>query len=73
MFCEKPLFWHKNISYDEVMNMIDHLNSYPKLILHVNTSNANFIKNIKHRIPKKSLIKTFILSLIRMGQVEVRK
>ena len=59
VFCEKPLFWHKNISYDEVMRMIDHLNSYSKLILHVNTSNANFIKSIRCRIPKKNSIKTF--------------
>ena len=47
VFCEKPLFWSKNITYHESMKMIKDLRNFSKSILHVNTSNASFIKAIK--------------------------
>lgn len=59
VFCEKPIFWHNGINYTEVVNGIKRLEKYPQLTLHVNTSNASFIKSIRDRIPPRNLIKSF--------------
>ena len=59
VFCEKPIFWHNGITHKEVMNYVKRLNKYSRSILHVNTSNASLIKNIKSQLDSIRIIKNF--------------
>ena len=68
VFCEKPIFWHKGISYNEVINGVKRINSFSDSTFHVNTSNASFIEIIKDRIPAKNSIKSFSLEFNTKGE-----
>ena len=68
IFCEKPLFWNKNISLDELNRKIDFLSSYENKTVFVNTSNTYFIESIQSELPKKELIKKFIFRFHTNGK-----
>ncbi len=67
IFCEKPLFWDKNISIEDINRNLVKLSSYENKTIFVNTSNIYFLEKIKNEIPKKDLIKNFIFRFYTNG------
>jgi hypothetical protein len=67
VFCEKPLFWNKDISLDELNRKLDYLSRYENKTLFVNTSNIYFIDSIQNKLPRKELIKNFIFRFYTNG------
>ena len=67
VFCEKPLFWNKDILLDELNRKLDFLSSHDNKTLFVNTSNTYFIESIQSKLPKKELIKNFIFRFYTNG------
>lgn len=51
VFCEKPMFWSKNISEEKIENSLNLLQKHPNRYVLVNTSNAELIKNVRHKLP----------------------
>jgi len=46
VFCEKPLFWENQISFEEIKNRILKIRNHKRLSLLVNTSNSQFADEI---------------------------
>lgn len=50
VFCEKPLFWNKDISNNDIVDKLMEIESHPNRFLFMNTSNAVFVDPIIGRI-----------------------
>jgi len=59
VFCEKPLFWHNNITAVEIEKKLCTLNSYSNKKLFVNTCNASFLDQILTLIGEQGKINSF--------------
>ena len=67
VFCEKPLFWNSELSYEEFSRKLNILSNHPNRALFVNTSNASYINSINKRLPKSDLINFFDLKFHTHG------
>tara|TARA_B100001996_G_scaffold336625_2_gene288011 strand:- start:651 stop:1598 length:948 start_codon:yes stop_codon:yes gene_type:complete len=68
VFCEKPLFWDKTLSLQDLENKLEILFNHHKRNLFVNTSNSNFITSVKKILPKKILVKSFVFKFHTNGK-----
>ena len=73
IFCEKPLFWKKNITSNEFKSQLDELKSYSKAKLLVNTSNTTFIDNVKDHIDQTKPCKYFYFQFYTQGSYQKRE
>ena len=67
VFCEKPLFWEKNLSPETLETQLKLLSEHRSRCLFVNTSNAYFIENVIEKTGKPSPIKSFSFKFDTQG------
>ena len=70
VFCEKPLFWHKNISLNTVNSQLLLIKKHENRFLFVNTSNTHFIDLIKNRNVNYANCKRFSLEFDTLGKFQ---
>ena len=73
VFCEKPLFWNKNITTNELEFKLEKLKSYPKTKLLVNTSNSTFLDTVKDQIDQTKPCKYFYFQFYTQGPYKKRE
>ena len=67
VFCEKPLFWEKNLSPETLETQINLISEYQGRRLLLNTSNAYFMENVLGKMKRPSTIKSFSFKFYTQG------
>jgi hypothetical protein len=67
IFCEKPMFWNKQYTYNVFLKKLDTLTSHPNRAIFVNTSSANYIECIREYLPPRKDIESFNFNFITHG------
>jgi len=70
VFCEKPLFWKKNLNPDLLEAQINLLNEHQDRCLFLNTCNAYFMESVLEKTGKPSIIKSFSFKFYTQGPHE---
>jgi len=68
VFCEKPLFWDKDITFDQMQEKLVCIENHPNRRLFVNTSNAYFIDKLINRIASPEDIRSLSFSFYTHGK-----
>jgi predicted dehydrogenase len=67
VFCEKPLFWEKNLSLETLEAQISLISKYEGRHLLLNTSNAYFMELVLREMRRPSTIKSFSFKFYTQG------
>jgi predicted dehydrogenase len=67
VFCEKPLFWKKNLSPETLETQISLISEYQGRSLLLNTCNAYFMENVLGKMRRPSTIKSFSFKFYTQG------
>jgi len=67
VFCEKPLFWGKNLSQEKLEAKLNLLRQHKQRCLFINTSNSYFLEKILEKIESPSSIKSFSFKFYTQG------
>jgi hypothetical protein len=67
VFCEKPLFWGKNLNRKALETQLAILSEHQSRCLFINTSNAYFLEKVLEKTGKPSNIKSFSFKFYTQG------
>ena len=67
VFCEKPLFWAKNLSPETLETQLQLLSEHHGRCLFINTSNAYFLENVIEKTGMPSFVNSFSLKFYTQG------
>jgi predicted dehydrogenase len=67
VFCEKPLFWSRELTSEMLETQLGILSDHPNSNLLVNTSNAYFLENVLEKIGKPSSVESFSFYFYTQG------
>ena len=67
VFCEKPLFWEKNLSPEKLKTKLTLLSRHRQRYLFINTSNAYFLEKVTEKIGRPSSVKSFSFKFYTQG------
>lgn len=67
VFCEKPLFWYKNMSLNDAQTKLEQLKSHPGRRFFMNAPNAFFLDAIRDRINEPHKISSLKFSFYTNG------
>ena len=67
VFCEKPLFWGKNLSPEKLKTKLTLLSRHRQRYLFINTSNAYFLEKVTEKIGRPSSVKSFSFKFYTQG------
>ena len=68
VFCEKPFFWHKEITRDEIEENLTRIESHPMRRLFINTCNVSFLDRVIKEIDGERDIKSFSFRFYTQGR-----
>ena len=67
VFCEKPLFWEKNLTSNKLHKSLKQLKEHPHCFFQMNTSNASFIEQVSNKLNDIPEIKNFEFEFFTQG------
>ena len=66
IFCEKPLFWDKSFSKENLFFYLDKLEKHPDRKIFMNTSSSYFLDSVKNSVKKK--VENFSFNFVTHGE-----